>query len=160
MQHRDQVPRLLTAYEEVRQPRCKAASVYEYHHQLLLRLGAPVGPLQVLRDMALQKTLVAKAGQHIDEDLENPGSAQAGQASGRGGGFAKSRGENQSRSRLSCAGKCGAILGLDYIYNSAFLISILNNPTSTPATLANGLPQASTFFFTHVFITNPSHCTL
>ena len=67
LQHRDQVPRLLTAYDEIRQPRCVATSEYEYHHQLLLR--APVGPLQELRDKALEKTLVTREGQHIDEDL-------------------------------------------------------------------------------------------
>lgn len=32
-------------------------------------LKAPIGPLQELRDAALQKTLVTKEGQHIDEDL-------------------------------------------------------------------------------------------
>ena len=32
-------------------------------------LKAPLGPLQELRDLALQKTLVRKEGQHIDEDL-------------------------------------------------------------------------------------------
>ena len=67
MQHRGQVSRLLTAYDEIRQPRCAAGQEYEYHHQLLLK--APIGPLQELRDIALQKTLVCKKGQHIDEDL-------------------------------------------------------------------------------------------
>lgn len=67
MEHHDQVPRLLTAYDEIRQPRCAAASEYEYHHQLMLK--APIGPLQELRDMALQKTLVTVEGQRIDEDL-------------------------------------------------------------------------------------------
>jgi salicylate hydroxylase len=67
LQHRDQVPRLLTAYDEIRQPRCAASNEYEYHHQLMLR--APVGPLQELRDRALEKTLVTRKGQHIDEDL-------------------------------------------------------------------------------------------
>jgi len=34
----------------------------------------------------------------------------------------------------------------------ASLNSILNNPTSIPATLAHGLPQASTFFFTYILL--------
>jgi len=67
LQHRDQVPRLLTAYDEIRQPRCAASNEYEYQHNLLLR--APIGPLQELRDRALEKTLVTRKGQHIDEDL-------------------------------------------------------------------------------------------
>jgi salicylate hydroxylase len=32
-------------------------------------LRAPLGPLQELRDRALEKTLVTRKGQHIDEDL-------------------------------------------------------------------------------------------
>jgi salicylate hydroxylase len=66
LQHRDQVSRLLTAYDEIRQPRCALAHEYEHWQQLLLK--APIGPLQVMRDDALQKTLVHKKGEHMDED--------------------------------------------------------------------------------------------
>ena len=67
MQHRDQVSRLLTAYDEIRQPRCAVAHEYEHRQQILLK--APVGPLQAMRDVVFQKTLVRQKGEHMDEDL-------------------------------------------------------------------------------------------
>ncbi|KAF8816429.1 FAD/NAD(P)-binding domain-containing protein [Phlegmacium glaucopus] len=66
LQHRDQLSRLLTAYDEIRHPRCASTQEYEYHHQIMLK--APLGPLQAFRDAAFERTLVRKDRQHMDED--------------------------------------------------------------------------------------------
>ncbi|KAF8154612.1 hypothetical protein B0H34DRAFT_783758 [Crassisporium funariophilum] len=65
IQHRNQVSRLLTAYDEIRQPRCADTKAYDYSHQAMLKTRT--GPIQERRDAQMRKTLVHKVGERMDE---------------------------------------------------------------------------------------------
>ncbi|KAJ6551338.1 hypothetical protein B0H19DRAFT_1157254 [Mycena capillaripes] len=64
IQHRAQVPRMLAAHEEIRQPRGSYAQAWEMRKRTMLT--APAGPEQKRRDARLRRMMAYKDS-HIDE---------------------------------------------------------------------------------------------
>ncbi|KAF8880531.1 hypothetical protein BD779DRAFT_1675877 [Infundibulicybe gibba] len=67
LQHPDQVPRLLSAYEEIRQKRCETTEDWERRKRALLTL--PYGPAQEARDASLRKSTTLREWHHMDPDV-------------------------------------------------------------------------------------------
>ncbi|KAF8965779.1 hypothetical protein BDZ97DRAFT_755760 [Flammula alnicola] len=63
IQHRDQISQFLTAYEEIRQPRCAFAIEYDSGFHKMMR--CPAGPEQVARDEVLRQAMI-----HGDWDMD------------------------------------------------------------------------------------------
>ncbi|KAG5645681.1 hypothetical protein DXG03_005519 [Asterophora parasitica] len=61
----DQVPQLLSAYEELRQSRCISTQDWEKRKRVMLTL--PQGPEQEQRDIRLRKGMAYKEWDHMDE---------------------------------------------------------------------------------------------
>ncbi|EAU86707.2 hypothetical protein CC1G_06468 [Coprinopsis cinerea okayama7 len=65
IRHPDQVPQLLTAYEEIRQPRALTIQHYEMQHQSML--ACPSGPIMEQRDAILRQALAYRDWEEMDE---------------------------------------------------------------------------------------------
>ncbi|KAF9465928.1 hypothetical protein BDZ94DRAFT_1252593 [Collybia nuda] len=65
IQHRDQVPQLLAAYEELRQARCISAQEWERRKRVMLTL--PGGEEQERRDIRLRGAMAHGEWDHMDE---------------------------------------------------------------------------------------------
>jgi len=65
VRHRDQVPRLLAAYEELRQSHCIATQDWERRKRNMLTL--PVGEAQQQRDLKLRKAMAYPEWEHMNE---------------------------------------------------------------------------------------------
>ncbi|KAF9044416.1 hypothetical protein BJ165DRAFT_1528959 [Panaeolus papilionaceus] len=65
IQSRDQISRLVTAYDEIRTPRCNFMQSYDHDHQPIYKL--PRGLVQETRDTRLQSTLAQNEGEHMEE---------------------------------------------------------------------------------------------
>jgi salicylate hydroxylase len=65
VQHRDQVPRLLAAYEELRQSHCNASKDWERRKRHMLTL--PVGERQEERDRLMRKSYAYTEWENMDE---------------------------------------------------------------------------------------------
>ncbi|KAF9045005.1 hypothetical protein BJ165DRAFT_1474771 [Panaeolus papilionaceus] len=67
IQSREQIPRLITAFDEIRHAHSSRTQKYDYeHHQSLI---CPKGPPQVARDALLRQSMVhGGSWEHIDED--------------------------------------------------------------------------------------------
>nr|GAT57011.1 predicted protein [Mycena chlorophos] len=65
IQHRDQISRLLAAYEEIRQPRCNYAQDWELRKRIMM--SAPSGPEQKARDAGIRRMMLYNDWTHIDE---------------------------------------------------------------------------------------------
>lgn len=68
IQHRDQIPRIMAAYEELRQPRCAATIEYEWRKRVFFTL--PRGEAQMARDTGLREAMKRESDDwdEIDED--------------------------------------------------------------------------------------------
>ncbi|KAF7369112.1 FAD-binding-3 domain-containing protein [Mycena venus] len=66
IQHRAQIPRMLAAYEELRQPRCAYAQDWELRKRMMLT--CPLGPDQKARDAKLRRVMAYGDWAHMDED--------------------------------------------------------------------------------------------
>jgi len=67
IQRKDQVSQLLTAYNEIRQPRSAFAVLHSNNRQATLK--AKEGPLQEGRDRRMRAILIQMEGDHMDETL-------------------------------------------------------------------------------------------
>jgi salicylate hydroxylase len=65
IQHRDQIPRLLAAYEELRQSHCSASRDWERRKRNMLTL--PVGQKQEERDLFIRKSHAYTEWESMDE---------------------------------------------------------------------------------------------
>ncbi|KAF8153369.1 hypothetical protein B0H34DRAFT_800578 [Crassisporium funariophilum] len=65
IEHREQISQLLTAYEEIRHPRCTWTQEYDFHHHETMKV--PVGPPQEGRDALLRQTMAYGDWDHMDE---------------------------------------------------------------------------------------------
>jgi len=65
IQHPSQISRILSAYEEIRQPRCNYAQDWELRKRAMM--SAPLGPEQKARDARLRRMMAYNDWAHIDE---------------------------------------------------------------------------------------------
>jgi len=65
IQHVDEVPRMLAAYEDIRQTRCNSAEEWEIRKRAMLTL--PSGPMQRARDKRLRKSMACADWERLDE---------------------------------------------------------------------------------------------
>ncbi|KAF9483291.1 FAD/NAD(P)-binding domain-containing protein [Pholiota conissans] len=65
IRNRDQIPQLLTAYEEIRHP--YTAEVWLYDHEQRRGMKAPLGPEQQMRDAILSQTMASGHWDHMDD---------------------------------------------------------------------------------------------
>ncbi|KAJ6611200.1 hypothetical protein B0H10DRAFT_1810063 [Mycena sp. CBHHK59/15] len=65
LQHRSQIPRMLAAYEEIRQPRCSYAQDWELRKRAMM--SAPAGAKQKARDAGLRRMMAYNDWTHISE---------------------------------------------------------------------------------------------
>ncbi|KAJ3509209.1 hypothetical protein NLJ89_g5343 [Agrocybe chaxingu] len=65
IQNKNQVSRLVTAYDEIRLPRSNFALQYDAHHQAMLK--ASPGPMREQRDALLRQTLIQDEDEHMEE---------------------------------------------------------------------------------------------
>jgi len=66
IQHRAQIPRMLAAYEELRQPRCAYSQDWELRKRMMLT--CPIGPDQKARDAKLRRVMAYGDWAHMDEE--------------------------------------------------------------------------------------------
>ncbi|PPR07886.1 hypothetical protein CVT24_005623 [Panaeolus cyanescens] len=65
IQSRDEISRLVTAYDEIATPHANAVHSYDHQHQKLYK--APRGAVQAARDARFRSTLIQHEGEHMEE---------------------------------------------------------------------------------------------